>query len=641
MKRLVKFAFILSLLPSVSLAGPIVVRTGEHGDFTRVVLHVRPNDSWSLESEGSQYKVSFADKSVDFDLSDTFSRIDRNRLSAAVASPGVLDLTLGCECEIQAEESSGDMLVLDIRPAHVKNETDVVDGSKSEYPLLEEQQRYSERVSPARSLEMPTDDVVNPDVARLVKDSERNLIEQLSRASGLGLAKFQATPTFPNGIEVKAEEKISSSSVNLNAFPNLDEELERVMSEGNAGAAQAACVSNSTLSSIFHEYTDGFSDSLAKLRSELAVDGDGVDEALKLELAKLYLSFGMGEEVKNLVQSTKQNQMWALISDLADAITNPEEASGAFDKFRSCNSDIVFWAILVGRKTSGIGGKKLLSSTSAFLKLPEQLQEVLASQFAEILMDRGEGELAQTVLRKADEGNELETQLGLELPATDDVSEGARSGDAQIASQLIAKNSEMAPMHLIDYVQREVRVGRNVDIETSELLKGYYNQHRGSDISEDLIVALVLADSSSGRFSTAFKMLLDTNIKNTAASRIFFEQLTENASDYEFLKYITLLSEFDQDKLIQANSQASDRMQKLGIFDESDKVLSPTAKKLEVKLEVERSNEVNTLDHSSQDQKGSDLITESPLTFGGQLLGQSKELRRVVAQSMARLQISK
>lgn len=227
MKLLAKFAFVMFLLPSASFANPIVVRTGEHGDFTRVVLHMRPNDSWSVKSEGKQYKVSFADKRVDFDLSDTFVRINRKRLSAVTASPGALDLTLGCECVILSDESSGDMLVLDIRPAHGKNPTDVANESKSDHSFFEDQQRLLERSSITRLPEAPTEEVANPDVARLVKNSERDLIEQLSRASGLGLANFQIKPTPPSGIDVKFGGETGSSSVNLNAFPNLDDEIER------------------------------------------------------------------------------------------------------------------------------------------------------------------------------------------------------------------------------------------------------------------------------------------------------------------------------------------------------------------------------------------------------------------------------
>lgn len=640
MKLLMRLALAVSVLPCASLANPIVVRTGEHGDFTRVVLHIRPNDTWNLDSEGKQYKISFADKRADFDLSDTFVRIDRNRLSAVAASPGVLDLTLGCECEIEADNSSGDMLVLDIRPADANNAKHVSEGSKSERPVFEEQQRFPEGSSSARLQEAPIDDVVNPDVAQLVKNSERDLIEQLSRASGLGLANFQIKPTSPSVAVVKHGGEVGSNSVNLHAFPNLDGEIEREMSEDNAGAVQAPCISNSTMSSIFHEYTDGFSNSLAKLRSKLAADGDGVDETLQLELAKLYLSFGLGDEVKSLVYSSNQNQMWELISDLADAISNPNDINGAFDRYSSCNSDIAFWVVLGGGKSSGVGGKRLLSSSSVFLKLPEHLQEVLAPRFAEILMDRGEDELAQTVLRKANGGYELEPQLELELPGSDGASVSAKFDHAQIVSQLIAKNSEMAPMHLADYVWREVRAGRNVDIEASELLKSYYNQYRESDISKDLLEALVLADTSSGRFSTAYKMLVDTNIQNPEILKIFFEQLAAKATDYQFLKYTTLLAEYNEGNVIHENSRDSDRMKKLEIFDDSHAFLSPVPRKLVGWLEVERSVAANIPDHPPQAHRIKDTLPESPLSFGGKLLGQSIELRQVVAQSMAGMEIT-
>jgi hypothetical protein len=95
----------------------ILVRSGEHGSFTRLALTFPAPPDWRLGRSGAGYELRLEGGGFVFDLSEAFARITRARIAdlAAGTSPAALRLGLACDCHVRPFVADGRILVLDIR----------------------------------------------------------------------------------------------------------------------------------------------------------------------------------------------------------------------------------------------------------------------------------------------------------------------------------------------------------------------------------------------------------------------------------------------------------------------------------------------------------------------------------------------
>ncbi|MEP5951833.1 MAG: hypothetical protein ABJ249_09535, partial [Lentilitoribacter sp.] len=95
--------FIFNFLVSgIAQAEPIVVRSGEHDNFTRLVLPLPLGSRWSIDERPGVAKVILEEFNDGFDLSYAFEIIPRTRLVALVARGSELELQLSCTCPVVA-----------------------------------------------------------------------------------------------------------------------------------------------------------------------------------------------------------------------------------------------------------------------------------------------------------------------------------------------------------------------------------------------------------------------------------------------------------------------------------------------------------------------------------------------------------
>ena len=115
--------FFALLIISLASLGPVIcsvkaetvqVQAGEHADYTRLILHIPAQSDWSLVRDGASARLELAGADVEFDLTQTFSRIPRTRLRDIRPSEAGVTLYLACDCEVQAREDIPQFLIIDI-----------------------------------------------------------------------------------------------------------------------------------------------------------------------------------------------------------------------------------------------------------------------------------------------------------------------------------------------------------------------------------------------------------------------------------------------------------------------------------------------------------------------------------------------
>jgi len=305
------------VLPRAS-AQTIGVQSGEHADFTRLVLDIGSARSWRLEQEQDVVRLVL-DPPVDgFDIARVFDRIPRTRLAGLVARDG-LALSLACACRIDAQRFRGRFLLLDIRDAPP-------DAPDSARRLAAEQLPDTARLLlDARSgVPLPTAPSAQmPQAAALpsapepvdidLEEAARIMAEQLSRAAAAGLLDASAgrpmsdadpvtqagpimplatgaaespepdtvAPVFPPGLPIRAETALDVAlPLRLSALPPRD---------------GLACTGGGM---PLREWSMGgaVQEGLGALRLAVFDARDQLQRDAVLALARHYLSFGFGAE---------------------------------------------------------------------------------------------------------------------------------------------------------------------------------------------------------------------------------------------------------------------------------------------------------------------------------------------------------
>ena len=120
MRRITLAAMLLALLPCVGLAQSVVLRSGEHDDFTRLVFDMPSDLRWRVDRpERRKLAVTFDARGLDLDVSSVFDRINTERISEVTPLPNGdgVSIELACRCSADSFLHQDDMLVIDIRDA--------------------------------------------------------------------------------------------------------------------------------------------------------------------------------------------------------------------------------------------------------------------------------------------------------------------------------------------------------------------------------------------------------------------------------------------------------------------------------------------------------------------------------------------
>lgn len=95
----------LAALPSV--AETATIRSGEHPDYSRVVVEPEGAAGWTLGRTGAGYELRFERAGIDFDLAGAFARIPRTRLAdLAQAGDSRLAITVAAGHHVRAFETA-------------------------------------------------------------------------------------------------------------------------------------------------------------------------------------------------------------------------------------------------------------------------------------------------------------------------------------------------------------------------------------------------------------------------------------------------------------------------------------------------------------------------------------------------------
>ena len=579
-----------ALLPNAALAEAVKVTSGDHPDFTRIVIEFSQPVDWQVGRTGDGYELRLPDGGAPYDLSRVFDQIGRDRLAAIWADPvsGALHFGIACACFAMPFEFRPDTVVVDIRngaPPKGSSFETPLDGGLAPDLAARPAIRPVGRPRPAGPAQVydwtkalivpPPDRSVlasselafkpdPPDEASLdLAPLRQSLIEQLSRGASDGVIDM-ARPKSP--VETVADDGNPAVEIRIGQAPNLVVR-QKGETEAPLSAAGAYCIPDAKLEVAAWAQDAPVAEQFGPALSGLTGEFDRPDPAAVKKATQFYLSLGFGAEARAILRAFPSEQddeaIWQSLARILDGEPDPNPV---FAGMAACDTSAALWAILADPAVLSVGQVEKAAILRGFSALPihmrQQLGPTMVDRFL-AMQDFGTATaLRDAVLRgTAEPGPEIE----LMEAAIENASGSPAASEARLEA-LMAQSSPTTPDALAALILQRAELGQDVSFEQVQAMEEYAKEREGSEDHDKFHLALTLAYGASGDFEKAFAQLPDT----PEAAAVLWQVLAAAGKDSALLDHATLAQDHPPpDAANGAAALIAQRMMTLGLADQA------------------------------------------------------------------------
>lgn len=539
----------LSLL--FALSGPlqaqtVTVRSGEHGDFTRLVFDIPGSADWSIENADDRMLLFRLDGvAPTFDTSSAFDRIGRDRiLDLSRNDDGELEVALACACDFNSFALNASMVVLDVFASDEKATDQASDPVV--LPLLPAVDHLAGRTAgPLGGLPHILDDVlaeqtrINPDL-----DGAAALITQdIARAVSEGVLD----PGDTIALTVEPSAAPPSAGPPISVTSPLDPPVKEVVLTRDAQRREdvislsgAHCAGDEDLDlqgwGLDRSINQAFAEGFAHLYGEF----DQPDKTAAVELVRSMLHFGFGAEARSLLFLTSREPD-PLLFGLSFVVDGGVDETGYLQAMAECETAAALWAFLGADGKAAEPGVNPDVIVRHFAGLPRSLRRHLGLRLANRFTETGHPDTAATVLSRVGSvtGRDApEVLFGEALAA-------AASGDTREALETLTplskSGADVASRAAVRVAELSHEQGATIDGGVRETIAAFAAERRHGEEGSDLWRANILALMDAGSFDEARAALAnpsnasDEVVQET--SNDFWQKLARDGNDIQFFKH--------------------------------------------------------------------------------------------------------
>ncbi|WP_299636898.1 hypothetical protein [uncultured Ruegeria sp.] len=530
MKRIGFLIAVLVTAANVVTAQEVVVRSGEHDGYTRLVFDVPSDTGWVLAQRKNGASITIALDDVTFKTNSVFGRLTTNRLtSLSQKSPGsALEMEFGCNCVTSAFLYRNSMIVLDITPGDFLP------------PLLED-------IPPplsGRTVEATPPYIDTELNLSLLTMTEQGIKDQLSirllQGTDRKLLDLELAPVGPRNT-VSPDTRAVSSQLNSNVrLTTVLDDLQNILNEELQPIdPRPACISTGGLNFASWSGEAPFPSQVSALRLGLYKEFDKVDDEKALKLAKLYTSYGFGAEALSVLKllepppdGTKQITAIARVVD--NRATLP---MSPFIGLQRCESDAALWAVLSEKELAPDANVEAIEH--AFARLPDHLRRLLGPRLSQILVSAQQLEAARRVIRSVDRIEPKTTPSVTQAKASVAKAEGNSEREEELLTEVITSTHAAAesPLALARLVEKRWSERKTVSSQELDLAASYAVEFRRSELGPMMNRTYAIALSLSQEFDRAFDVIkaLPPGPDSDSAVNRHLHLLSERSDDATFL----------------------------------------------------------------------------------------------------------
>ena len=525
------------LLLLIWLAGPVsaqavMVKTGDHEGFTRVVMTFPATSTWDLGRTAEGYEFVHSPTPASYDFSDAFRVISRARLTSIGVHPstGNLMLNVACACYAIPFEFSENTLVIDIRDGvapvgsvferALGTQTTLSPLGSAPAPRPQAARRQgpsydwlaAESPAPQPIVVMPRETERHVQSALKASADLQNfrdtLISQVARGASVGVVGMMPQPSGlqPADPEIQADQP----RVVLGELPNTLPGLEIVDRSipPSVSTDGTSCPADESLSIRDWSSPEDPLLALATSNATLLTEFDQPDHAGIASAVRTQLYHGFGAEARTLMRAfapaVPLDPQLMAISYLVDS---DRSGDNPFKGMQSCESSAAFWATLAAPVQTPLIGLNGTAVSRTFLGLPKHLKLIFASPVADQLLAAGDEKNAELVRsgveRSAPDGGEVLPLLEADI--------ALHKGDAEAADRKIDEIAKTTPNvdALLSRVKARFQKRQKLDEKDVLALEAFAFEQGNGPRQKEFQTAMVHAKALSDDFGTAFALAQD------------------------------------------------------------------------------------------------------------------------------------
>jgi hypothetical protein len=584
----------------VAIAQTLVVRTGEHGDFTRIVTNLPDATTPTVLPKAYGLEIQFPTKPGEVDVTNVFARIGRNRIANILLHKDerTISVELACKCGFKTTTQDGALLIIDVGENFpIESILDESGKSTSAKPHLESSVGarilpliFSRQHGDSHFLQLFDQNIENSMNAHSVEGLSQGTTQEQPKQNSMDSRLSGVDATLSNAINLATKrgvlkrdqiyadkEEQSEATYHLKPIDNV-----KINIDIDKGAEDLAidrltdddtnCLAESDLNISEWSTSQDFSEGLALWHRSLVQDFDKPDPASALALARHYLYFGFGvEAMVALSLAPNHEEGYPVISSLSRIMDQGWDVEdGIFRGMLQCDGPAALWSAMSLEVLPRASGLNTRSLRRAFEALPRNLKEYIGPRLSMRLSNAGEKITADAILASISENNH-ETSPYVEMSKAKINHELENQPKAQShLEEVVRTNSELTPIALIDLVYSKVIQGQAVEEDLVELIGSYVFENRGTKLESDLTRTYALALAYSGQFKAAVNFLISSENVLTVSAHLetmsqLIERLQSHATDMDFLAIATRTRL--PDMTIEARRVLMERLLSLGFTD--------------------------------------------------------------------------
>lgn len=538
--RALLLILMLNALPGLVWAATVKVTSGEHGQFTRLVIEHGPGVEWQVGTTPDGYEVRLTGPELAFDLADAFRLIGRGRLGAMDALPtgptsASLRLVLACPCHIRPFAFRPGTLVVDILdgpPAvddPIEQPLPAAQMAPPDMPAFRPRPRPVSLSPPVQQAET-AGRIAEPEQPQ--QEQSQELRDSLLRELSDGAARGVVRMTLPESLAAEDPDVPPAPLAQIRAGVDLgvvilpDQDSRETMTGDGM-----PCIASSRIAVAEWAVPAPVSASFAAIRHGLVGEFDHTDQEALGAAVRAHLFMGFGVEARQLIQTFgarhEDQDLWRDMGAILDGLPTENRFAG----MTGCDTDAALWALLSISEPPEDLPINEDAVIRAFAALPPHLRHRFAGDLIGIFSARGDASTVQSLQLAIDR---------VDVPGT------GRTALIKADLMLAAEDAAMAEIHAITAVQdhrrsNEMGIVQLVESQAAQdkpvtpdrvlELQALLREYAGTDQGADLRRGLAIAAAASGDYDLGLSVASDA----TPALPEVWRLLARNAPDDVFL----------------------------------------------------------------------------------------------------------
>ncbi|MCB2115638.1 MAG: hypothetical protein KDE00_04890 [Rhodobacteraceae bacterium] len=546
-------------------AGTVRLRSGDHGDFTRLVADLAPGTTWHFGRTETGYAFRGEDASTTFDTGAVFHKIGRARVSGVSAGPepASFAIDLACDCHATVTALDSGAVVIDVAdgPAPQGSPYELPFGDGDSPPLQaappDAPEGADARAAAAFARQGPapavpphldvfwkavpagpapsqtatsvktaatSDATSEPDPVQVhptplalpgarVAAAEDALLHDLGRAASQGLIEIDlprpgtAEPKPPAQAPDQPASDATAAHMGVHTETSIDRGAVRSATRSPVTATGGTCLPDKDLDIAAWGDDRPAALQIAEARTALVGEFDRPDHARVMALARLYLHFGFGAEARATLAAFGEDGEAALTLAGMGAIVDGHDAGAGFAPMMSCDGFVALWALLSAEEVNPSDPIKPGAVVRAFSALPLPLRHTLGHEVVRRLSLRHEA-LAADAIRDALARTTEPGDQDLDLLAARIDLENGRPDEAEKRLVALAEtNMPRSVEALMMLLESKLARGETVPPGLTASAEALAFERRAGTDGPALHRLAILSRSAAGNFDAAFQGL--------------------------------------------------------------------------------------------------------------------------------------